>query len=166
MDSLSKYDRYRSDKKLAKIIAKTEKDIEKRRLSLEQKALQRIQSAKDRAKYTQEKKLSKYVKKKDRRLNQKIRAELGRKPLKQKMPSMAKIKNKAHSAVQKYAKLSKMDAEGYVTLMDTGERVKRNDPKVNAGHLYGKKNYPHLTFCLDNIRPISRWTNKKQGDMY
>ena len=82
------------------------------------------------------------------------------------MPSVAKIKNKAHSAVQKYAKLSKMDADGYVTLMDTGERVKRNDPKVNAGHLYGKKNYPHLAFCLDNIRPISRWTNKKQGDMY
>lgn len=166
MDSLSKYNKYKEDKRLAKLIAKSEKDIEKHRTSLEQKRLERIQSAKDRATTITEKKLLKYVRKKDRWLNEKIRKSLGRKPLKQKMPSVAKIKNKAHSAVQKYAKLSKMDAEGYVTLMDTGERVKRNDPKVNAGHLYGKKNYPHLAFCLDNIRPISRRTNKKQGDMY
>jgi len=166
MDSLSKYNKYKEDKRLAKLIAKSEKDIEKHRISLEQKRLERIQSAKDRATTITEKKLLKYVRKKDRWLNEKIRKELGRKPLKQKMPSVAKIKNKAHSAVQKYAKLSKMDKDGYVTLMDTGERVKRNDPKVNAGHLYGKKNYPHLAFCLDNIRPISRWTNKKQWDMY
>lgn len=166
MNSLEKYNKYKEDKRLAKLINKTHSDIEKHRTSLEQKRLERIQSAKDRATTIAQKKLSKYVRKKDRWLNEKIRKELGRKPLKQKMPSVDKIKNKAHSAVQKYAKLSKMDAEWYVTLMDTGERVKRNDPKVNAGHLYGKKNYPHIAFDLDNIRPISRWTNKKQGDMY
>lgn len=166
MDSLSKYNKYKEDKRLAKLINKTHSDIEKRRTSLEQKRLERIQSAKDRATTIAQKKLSKYVRKKDRWLNEKIRKELGRKPLKQKMPSVEKIKNKAHSAVQKYAKLSKMDAEWYVTLMDTGERVKRNDPVVNAGHLYWKKNYPHLAFDLDNIRPIKKRTNKKQGDMY
>ena len=166
MDSLSKYNKYKEDKRLKKLIEKSEKDIEKRRTSLEQKRIERIQSAKDRATTIAQKKLSKYVRKKDRWLNEKIRKELGRKPLKQKMPSVDKIRNKAHSAVQKYAKLSKMDAEWYVILMDTGERVKRNDPVVNAGHLYGKKNYQHLAFDLDNIRPIKKRTNKKQGDMY
>ena len=119
MQSLEKYNKYKEDKRLAKRIYKTHSDIEKRRTSLEQKRLERIQSAKDRATTIAQKKLSKYVRKKDRWLNEKIRKELGRKPLKQKMPSVEKIKNKAHSAVQKYAKLSKMDKDGYVTLMDT-----------------------------------------------
>lgn len=165
MDSLSKYDRYRSDKKLAKLIAKSEKDIEKRRTSLEQKKIERIQSAKDRATTVADRKLMKYVRKKDRRLNEKIRKELGRKPLKQKMPSMAKIKNKAHSAVQKYAKLSKADKDGYVLTVDTKERLKRNDPKVQAGHHRPKQKYQHMAFDIDNIYPITAWNNKRQGDM-
>jgi hypothetical protein len=165
MDSLQKYEKYKNDKKLAKIIAKTEKDIEKHRLSLSEKAMQRIQSAKDRAKSIQDKKLSKYVRKKDRWLNQKIRSELGRKPLKQKMPDLGKIKNKAHSAVQKYAKLSKADKDGYVLTVDTKERLKRNDPKVQAGHHRPKQKYPHMAFDIDNIYPITAWNNKRQGDM-
>lgn len=130
-----------------------------------EKALQRIQAAKDRANTTTEKKLSKFVRKKDRRLNQKIRTELGKKPLKQKMPSITKIRNKAHSAVQKYAKLSKMDADGYVITVDTKERLKRNDPKVQAGHHRPKQKYPHMAFDIDNIYPITAWNNKRQGDM-
>jgi hypothetical protein len=117
--SLARYDKYKEDKRLAKFIAKTEKDIEKRLFSLVEKQKQRMQAAKDRQNTITQRKLTKYVRKKDRWLNEKIRKELGRKPLKQKMPSVEKIKNKAHSAVQKYAKLSKMDKDGYVTLMDT-----------------------------------------------
>jgi len=165
MDSLQKYEKYRSDKKLAKLIAKSEKDIEKHRTSLEQKRIERIQSAKDRANTIVEKKLLKYVRKKDRWLNEKIRKELGRKPLKQKMPSMDKIKNKAHSAVQKYAKLSRADKDGYIITVDTMEKLKRNDKSVQAGHHRPKKNYPHMAFVVDNIYPIKKWTNKRQADM-
>ena len=166
MDSLSKFYKYKNDKKIAKEIAKKERQLESRKLSFQKRQQELIENYKVGLSAKFERKLRSIELRKQRELVSFIRKSLGRKPLKQKMPSVAKIKNKAHSAVQKYAKLSKMDAEGYVTLMDTGERVKRNDPKVNAGHLYGKKNYPHLAFCLDNIRPISRRTNKKQGDMY
>jgi len=164
MDTLEKYDKYKSDKKLAKIIDKAKKSIEKRQLSLERAKLEKLQKIKVALSTKNDRKLTKYTNTKQRRLDNQIRLVKWKKPLKQKMPSVAKIKNKAHSEVQKYAKLSVCDAEWYVILVDTGERLKWNDKRVQAGHRYPKKNYPHLAFDLANIHPIKSWTNKRQGD--
>lgn len=164
MDTLEKYDKYKSDKKLAKIIDKAKKSIEKRQLSLERAKLEKLQKIKVVLSTKNDRKLTKYANTKQRRLDNQIRLVKWKKPLKQKLPSVAKIKNKAHSEVQKHAKLSVCDKDWYVILVDTGERLKRNDKRVQAGHWYPKKNYPHLAFDLMNIHPIKSWTNKRQGD--
>jgi len=165
MDSLSKFYKYKNDKKIAKEIAKKEKQLESRKLSFQKRQQELIENYKVGLSAKFERKLRSIELRKQRELGSFIRKSLGRKPLKQKMPSMDKIKNKAHSAVQKYAKLSRADKDGYIITVDTMERLKRNDKSVQAGHHRPKKNYPHMAFVVDNIYPIKKWTNKRQADM-
>ena len=36
--------------------------------------------------------------------------------------------------------------------------------KCQGGHLYPKHNFPQLAFVIENVRPISAFGNKRQGD--
>ena len=85
MDTLEKYDKYKSDKKLAKIIDKAKKSIEKRQLSLERAKLEKLQKIKVALSTKNDRKLTKYTNTKQRRLDNQIRLVKWKKPLKQKL---------------------------------------------------------------------------------
>lgn len=162
LSSIDKYKKYLSDKKVQKQIEKAQKKIEKHQLSIEAKRERAIQKSKDDIMSKYEKQQARFLSRANRELEKQIRKAIGRKPLKKKERSM---KQKALAEFQKYCKLARCNVKtGLLTLVDTGEVVKWNDKKVNAWHYYPKHNYPHLAFDLDNCRPISRMTNKLQGD--
>lgn len=76
--------------------------------------------------------------------------------------SLSSIKKEAFSIFQLYIRISKSDEKGFVKLVDTGKKVYYTE--CDAGHYYPKSNYPQLAFYSDNVRPISKYTNKAQGD--
>lgn len=112
-----------------------------------------------------EKRLSKIGKIYDRSRINKKKKILG-KEIKIKLPSLGKMKEKALTVIQLYAKLNR------AVLLTTGIRIYLYDKQirvyldknVNWGHVYGQRNYPNMAFEVDNIRPISSWSNKQQWD--
>lgn len=73
-----------------------------------------------------------------------------------------KIKQKAYTEIQKYARLLRANSKGMVKLADTWQRVHRT--KAQWWHIYSKKNYPQLAFNILNIRPITSNTNRIQWE--
>lgn len=165
MQSLEKFYKYKSDKKIAKEIAKKEKQIENRKLSFQKRHQELVENYKVGLSAKFERKLRSIEIKKQRELANLIRKSLNKKPLKPKPEKVDKIKNMAYTEIQKYAKLIVADKDGYIITVDTNERLKRNDKSVQAWHWRPKHNYPQLAFELDNIHPIKKWTNKRQADM-
>lgn len=162
IETLQAYKRYKDDKKVQNLLAKKQAELKKRQLSLEAKKQEAIEKAKEAISIRYEKQLAKIAKSKQRELNKQIRKVVNLKPNKPKKKSDAKMKQNAYQEFQKYSKLSRMDKDGYVILVDTGERVYWRD--CDWWHYRPKHNYPQLAFELDNVRPISKWTNKMQGD--
>lgn len=81
---------------------------------------------------------------------------------KAKPETLSIIKKEAFSIFQLYIRISKSDKKGFVKLVDTGKQVYYTE--CDAGHYYPKSSYPQLAFYEDNVRPISKFTNKAQGD--
>jgi len=152
LPSIEKYKKYKSDKKV-------QKEIEKHQLSIEAKRTRALQKCKDDIMSKYEKQQARFNSRANRQLEKKIRQVIWRKPLKKKEPSM---KQKAFREFQLLMRLVNADDDGHVTLVDTGQRV--HYTKCDAGHYYPKKNYPHLAFEGINCYPISKNTNKLQGD--
>ena len=162
MDSLEKYREYKDNKKIQNIISKKKEELEKRKVSLEEKKQENIKLYAEKQSIKYEKLLRKIEKNKLRELDKQVRKVAGKKPLKKKMPSEAKRKEKAYQQFQKFCKLIRMDKYGYVVLADTWEKVFWN--KCQWWHYYSKRNYPQLAFELDNVHPITWITNRLQWD--
>lgn len=73
-----------------------------------------------------------------------------------------KIRSKAIVEFQKRCKLSRTNSKWQVFLVDKWYRVHRSESV--AWHRWPKGRYPHMIFCIDNVRPITEWTNYQQLD--
>lgn len=117
-----------------------------------------------------------YKKKLDRRYNKRLRtieqkakdkqriekAIKKGKPIekKDKTKTLSRYKNEAFSIFQLYIRISKSNNKGFVVLLDNKNTVYYTE--CDAGHFYPKSNYPQLAFVVDNVFPISKYTNKAQ----
>ena len=72
------------------------------------------------------------------------------------------IKTKAINEFQKRSKLVRADSEGTVLLADKLLRVHWKESV--AWHYFPKQNFPHMIFDIDNLWPITSWTNYNQLD--
>lgn len=83
---------------------------------------------------------------------------------KPKKQSIKKIKQKAKDEFCKFCKISRADGYGYVITMDTKQRKHRTE--TVGWHLRPFQNYPQLAFEVDNCRPITQGTNRRQADSF
>jgi len=117
---------------------------------------------------------AKYAKKLERRLakierlyeqkkNRLIKTKVYKKEVKPILPQKKTIKQKALAEFCRYCKLSRaewMNDEIKVYAVDKQLRLPIGD--TQGGHAYSKTTYPHLAFEMDNCRPITPMTNKRQ----
>lgn len=151
---------------------KSEKKLDKER----QKAEERIAKMKERKQKQLEKQIEKQKEKMQRKIKilenkertkseKKARAILWKKQTKKTSnvsDSLTKNKKEAYKWFQLYIRLLRSDEKGYLKLADNGRRVFYTN--CDAGHIYSKHNFPHIAFEEINCYPISKWTNKLQGD--
>lgn len=160
---------YKRKAKLEKIASDLQVKLNKRCASerLKYDKLKEIQIANINIRYDKklEKRLSKIAREYDNRKSEK-RFKVYWKVIKTKLPTLSKMKNKALSEIQLYAKLIRAWTEMWlptVYLVDK-KAATHISQSVNWWHVYGQRNYPHMAFEIDNIRPISWFSNKMQGD--
>ena len=171
MDSIETNKRWKEEQKLLKMEEKArdgrEKMILKRRsyrdglhANAQEKvaSLYGVKQAKDIAKRskTHDKKRHKKI------MNQK-RLIKGNKEIKYKKKDkgVRRSKNRSFSEVQKHARLLKCDDNGDLITIDWQPRRWNG---CQGGHMYPKYNFPHMIFEIDNIRPQTARSNKKQLD--
>lgn len=148
------------DRKLSRAWSRYEKkyDMRTKKLLLNAEILEKKTEKKtDKAMIkSQQKKLDDAIQKRASKL-QKI-------AVKEKAMKKVNHKENAHILVQLYARISRADKDWYVRLIDNNNVVKYT--ACDWWHLYPKQNYPQLVFHMDNIRPQSKWSNKRQWDNY
>lgn len=76
--------------------------------------------------------------------------------------SFSKLKSKAFSQFQLRCRLSRANKDLKVRCIDIQQR--RHYKECQGWHYYGKFNNPRLAFDPLNCRPITKETNKAQGD--
>lgn len=160
--SLDKFQQYKEDKKVKKLINKHNKKIEKDIVSMQTKKLEMIQKSKDHADMLYEKKLTSLIKKRKKYLERDVRLVIWKKPIKVTKKKKT-IKSKAFNMFQLYCRLLRADSEWYVIILDKMERVHYTE--CNWWHYFGKWTWPHLWFEIDNCWPISEDMNRKQGSL-
>lgn len=160
--------------KIEKEASKLQEKLNKRALSireqydsLKEKAIAKIHSRYDKK---LEKRLKKISSQYDKmRINKKKKI----KGIEVKKVDKTNWKEKANHEVQLYAKLSRayiLDWDIVILLVDKQKLVKlfkdngMMDWTIQGWHVYGKKNFPHMIYLVNNIYPITSWTNKMQGD--
>lgn len=74
--------------------------------------------------------------------------------------TLSAVKKEAFAIFQLYIRISKSNNKGFVVLLDNKNTVYYTE--CDAGHFYPKSNYPQLAFTVDNVFPISKYTNKAQ----
>lgn len=159
LQSIEKYKKYLSDKKVQKAIAKAQEKIEKHQLSIERKKTLALQKIKDDINAKYEKQHARFLRKSNEQLEKVIRRSIKLKPLKKKELSM---KQKAFKEFQLYCRISRANSRWYVTMVDNLKDVHYTE--CQWWHFYPKHNYPHIAFNQLNCRPISRQCNRMQGD--
>ena len=76
--------------------------------------------------------------------------------------TLSAVKKEAFAIFQLYIRISKSNNRGFVVLLDNKNTVYYTE--CDAGHFFPKSNYPQLAFVVDNVFPISKYTNKAQWD--
>lgn len=119
-----------------------------------------------------EKRTKKIVSEYNRKRIDKKKLILG-KPIKEKVEKKSKEKSKALKEIQLYSKLSRIEIRDWVLMVWLADKNIYTDlldvewnirSDIQWWHCYPQKNYPQLAFDINNIRPISILTNRRQKD--
>jgi len=163
--------KFKEKQKIEKAADKLSKKMQKRSISIKKQyeELRAKQIAKINFKYDKKlgKRLNKLVSEYDKKRIREKKKILG-KEAKAVMPTKKKMKDKALEEIQRYAKLSRAGITSdwvFINIWDKSTpAIVELTKHVNWWHVYGQKNFPHMAFEIDNIRPISWFSNKMQGD--
>lgn len=145
-------------------IDKSEKKFYWSKVCLDCNYIDKLQKLKEAQEKKKTKMLENYAEKLEKKIERqtaiksnKILKKLKGKEIK---PSITKIKQKAYTECQLYAKLIRADKDWMVKLADTWQMCHYS--KCVAWHIYSKHNNPHMAFFITNIRPITSETNRIQ----
>ena len=156
--------KHKEEKKPQKHIKKTHEKIKKIKEREKEKLNKKILQAKASSQRSVKIKENKERKKAELSVRKDLKMRETKKVQRRK-DSLAHRRTKAYTEVQRYARLVRCDSEWFLNAVDTWERL--HYTKVDWWHVYSKKNYPHIAFDrYENIRPITKATNKFQMDGY